>query len=91
MLGPQDKAAPPTSQQIPSEVSEEPSDSHPFLFLIHPQESSALSQSEAMFIAQGECSQNMLSEAFWTLNIALLQFNEYSQLRSQRKVHPIKN
>ena len=33
----------------------------------------------------------MLSEAFWTLNIASSQFDEYSQLGSQRKVCPIKN
>ena len=35
-----------------------------------PQENSALIQSEAMIVEQGECSQNMLSEAFWTPNIA---------------------
>ena len=33
----------------------------------------------------------MLSEAFWTLNIVSLQFDEYSQLGSWRKVCPIKN
>ena len=38
-----------------------------------------------MFIKQGEYSQNMLSEAFGTPNIASLQFNEYSQLGSQNK------
>ena len=56
ILGLRDKAAPPTSQQIkknPSEASEEPSDTviHFFIFFIsHPQESSPLSQSEAMFV-----------------------------------------
>ena len=33
----------------------------------------------------------MLSEDFWTPNIASLQFDEYSQLGSRRKVRPIKN
>ena len=39
-----------TNKQIPSEASEEPSDTviHFILFFLHPQESSALSQSEAM-------------------------------------------
>ena len=53
-MGLRDKAAPPTSQQIKnSEASEEPSDAvihFYFLFLPHPQKSSALSQSEAMFV-----------------------------------------
>ena len=44
-----------------------------------------------MFVEQGECSQNMLSEAFWTPNIASSQFDEYFQLGSRRKVRPIKN
>ena len=44
-----------------------------------------------MFVELGECSQNMLSEAFWTLNIALSQFNEYFQLGSRTKIRPIKN
>ena len=37
ILGLRDKAAPPTSQQIPSEVSEEPSDTviHFYFFFIH--------------------------------------------------------
>ena len=33
----------------------------------------------------------MLSEAFWTPNIALSQFDEYFQLGLQRKVRPVKN
>ena len=53
ILGLRDKAAPSTNQQIPSEASEEPSDTviHFFLlFFLHSQESSALSQSEAMIV-----------------------------------------
>ena len=55
ILGLLDKAAPPTSQQIPSEASEEPRDTvihFYFYFFLHPQESSALtlSQSEAMIV-----------------------------------------
>ena len=85
IMGPRYKAAPPTSQQrtkIPSEASEEPSDTvihFYFLFLPHSQESSTLGQSQAMFVELGEYSQNMLTDAFWTLNIALSQFDEYSQ------------
>ena len=63
-----------------------------FLFLPHPQESSALSQSEAMIVELGECSQNMLSEAFWTPNIYLRRSstNTLSYIR-EAKVRPIKN
>ena len=63
---------------------------HPFLFLFlpHPQKSSALSQSEATFVELGECSQNMLSEAFWTPNIASSQFDEYSELYLRSKSLP---
>ena len=57
-----------------------------FIFL-HPQESSALSQSEAMIIQWGECSQNMLDKAFGPE----YSFDEYFQLGSRRKVGPIKN
>ena len=59
-----------------------------FLFFPHPQESSALSQSEAMFVEYGECSHNMLIEAFWTPNIASSQFDEYFQLGSRSKSSP---
>ena len=38
-----------------------------------------------MFAELGEYSQNMLSEAFWTPNIALSQFDEYPELGSQSK------
>ena len=41
-----------------------------------------------MFVEQGECSQNMLSEAFWTPNIVSSQFDEYSQLGSRGKSLP---
>ena len=41
-----------------------------------------------MFVEQGECSQNMLSEAFWTPNTASSQFDEYSQLGSRSKSSP---
>ena len=91
ILDPRGKAAPPTSQQIgqfSSEVSEVLTPKrHPFVFffLPHPQESSALSQSQAMFVELGECSRKMLSEAFWTPNIASSQFDEYSQLGSRSK------
>ena len=78
-----------TNKTIPPEATEEPSDTaiHPFLFLFlpHPQESSALSQSQAMFVELGECSQNMLSEAFWTPNIASSQLDEYSELYLEQK------
>ena len=52
---PRDKAAPPTSQQInkfpPKRVkNQRHRDPFLFLFLLHPQESSALSQSEAMIV-----------------------------------------
>ena len=39
----------------------------------------------------GECSQNMFSEAFWTPNIASLQFDEYSDYVGEAKVRPIKD
>ena len=41
-----------------------------------------------MFAELGEYSQNMLSEAFWTPNIASSQFDKYSQLGSQSKNSP---
>ena len=53
-------------------------------------ELSALSQSETMFVELGESSQNMLSEAFWTPNIASSQFDEYSELYSRSKSLPNK-
>ena len=55
-----------------------------FIFSSSSGELFALNQSEAMFAEPGEHSQNMLSEAFWTLNITSLQFNKYSQLGSQK-------
>ena len=47
------------------------------------------SQSEAMFVEMGECTQNMLSEAFCTPNIASSQFDEY-YIR-EANVRPVKN
>ena len=41
-----------------------------------------------MFIELGECCQNMLSEDFWTPNIASSQFDEYSELYSRSKSSP---
>ena len=41
---------------------------------------SALNQSESRFVELGEYSQNMLSEVFWTPNIAWSQFDEYPEL-----------
>ena len=41
-----------------------------------------------MLAELGEYSQNMLSEAFWTLNIDSLQFDEYPELGSQNKGSP---
>ena len=78
ILGLRDKAAPPTSQQINKFPSKRvknlatPSSFFSFFFFsfLHSQESSALSQSEAMIVEQGECSQNMMIEAFQTPNIA---------------------
>ena len=79
------------ARAIPSEASEVLTPKrHPFVFFFLPpsQESSALSQSEAMFVELGECSQNMLSEAFWTPNIASSKFDEYFQLCSRSKSSP---
>ena len=47
-----------------------------FFFLIHRRALFALSQSEARFAELGEYSKNMLSETFWTPNIASSQFDE---------------
>ena len=41
-----------------------------YFFLIHRRALFSLDQSEARFAELGEYSQNMLSEAFWTPNIA---------------------
>ena len=54
ILGPQDKAAPPTSQQIPSEASEEPSDTvihfYFYFFFIH--------RRALLSASQRQCSSN---------------------------------
>ena len=75
ILDPRDKAAPPTSQQIGQFASKRVKYRHrhtffKFIFSSSAGELSALSQSETMFSELGEYSQNMLSEAFWTPNIA---------------------
>ena len=75
ILGLRDKAAPPTSQQInkspPKRVKNLATPSSILIFVfLHPQESSALSQSEAMIVQQSECSLNMLSETFWTPKVS---------------------
>ena len=44
-----------------------------------------------MFTELGEYFPNMLSEAFWTLNIALLQFDRYPKLGLQSKSFPVKD
>ena len=54
-------------------------------------ELSALSQSETTFVELGEYSQNMLSEDFWTPNIASSQFNDTPKYIHEAKVCPIKN
>ena len=61
--------------------SEEPSDPVIHFFFLHPQESSALSQSEAMIVQYVERS-FLDPEGI---------FDEYFQLGSRRKVGPIKN
>ena len=94
ILGPRDKTAPPTSQQIgqfpPKRVKYLATPSSNFLFLSSSStgELSALSKSQAMFAELGEYSQNMLSEAFWTPNIASALFDEYSELYSRSKSWP---
>ena len=68
ILGPRDKAVPPTSQQIsqfpPNQVKYWHSHPFLFLFLILRRPFFALNQSEARFAEPGKYSQNMLSEAF---------------------------
>ena len=60
-----------TNKQIPSEASEEPSDTviHFYFgyFFIHRRALLSANQKHAMI---GECSQNKLSEAFWTPNVS---------------------
>ena len=88
ILGPRDKAAPPTSQQIhkfpPKRVQYLATPSSIFIFISSSStgELSALSQSETRFVELGKYSQKMLSEAFWTPIIASLQFIEYPKLYS---------
>ena len=81
-----------TNKNIPSEASEEPSDTvihfYFYFFFIHKRALLSASQRQCSSV---ECSKNMLSEAFWTPNIASSQFDEYSQLGSRRNVRPVKN
>ena len=44
-----------------------------------------------MFTELGEYFPNMLNEAFWTPDIALLQFDEYPKLGLQSKSSPVKD
>ena len=90
VLGPRDKAAPPTSQQIgqflPKRVKCR--HRHPFsiLFLPHPQGSCLCSQPIRDNVRRtGRPIPELLNEAFWTPNIASSQFEEYSQLGSRSK------
>ena len=87
ILGPRDKAVPPTSQQVISLRSEWSIDNiiHFCFFLIHMRALFVLNQSEVRFTELGEYSQNMLNEFVWTPNIASLQFNEYPELGSQSR------
>ena len=85
-MGLRDKAAPTTSQQInkfpPTRVKNLATPSYILILIfLHPQESSALSQSEAMIVQHVERS-------FLDLEYS---FDEYFQLGSRRKVGPIKN
>ena len=61
---------------------------HFYFFLSHRRALFALDQSEARFIELGEYSQNILSEAFWTPNIASLQLDENPKLDSWSKSLP---
>ena len=58
-----------------------------FLF-IHTRALFALNQSEAVFAELGEYLQNILSEAFWTPNIASSssQFDEYPRTRFAKQM-----
>ena len=80
-----------TNRSIPSEASEVSTPSSIFIVISSSStgELFAHNQSEAMFAELGEYSQKMLSEAFGTANIALSQFDEYSQpgWRSKRSLN----
>ena len=92
-MGPRDKAASPTSQQIKLNCLKNPPPSPPkrvkylatpssiFIFI-----SSLSNQSEAIFVELGECSQNMLSEAF--MDPEFDEFDEYFELYSRSKRSP---
>ena len=48
----------------------------------HEETVAVVNQSEAMFAELDEYSKNMLSEAFWTLNVPSSQFDECPKLSS---------
>ena len=88
ILGPRDKAAPPTSQQIgqfhPKPVKYR--HRYPLLFLPHPQRAIfSLNQSEVRFAELGEYSQNMLSKAFWTRKHSFEAVRRKTRTRSNSK------
>ena len=90
LLGPRNKAASPTSQQVghfgPKRVKYRHRHHFYFyFFLIYRRALFALSQSEARFAELCKYSENMLSEVFWTPNIASAQFDEYPELGSRSK------
>ena len=77
ILGPRDKTAPPTSQQIgqfpPKRVKYRHPRSFFFFFILHPQESSLCSQPFRGKVRRtGRIFQKLADEAFWTPNIAAL-------------------
>ena len=83
ILDPRDKAAPPTGQQLVQFPPKRVKYRH-----VHRRAVFALNQSEARFTELVEYSQNMLSEAFWTPNIASSQFDEKPELGSRSKGSP---
>ena len=96
ILGPRDKAAPSTSRQIkifpPKQVKNLATPSSIFIFISCSSTGELCSQPIRGNVRRiGRMFQNMLSQAFWTPNLASLQFDEYSQLDSRNKRWPIKN
>ena len=96
ILNPRDKAAPLTSQQInkfpPKRVKNLTTPSSIFIFISSSSTGELCSQPiRGNDRRIGRMFQKMLSEAFWTPNIASSQFDEYFELGSRRKVRPVKN
>ena len=81
-----------TNKQIPSEASEEPTDTvihfYFYFFLIHRRALLSANQRQCSSNRANVPRLNMLSEAFWTPNTASSQFDEYSQLGSRSKSSP---